>query len=127
MNPIYTNSLSGGIVAVSVVVFVLLAVVAIVTLVQGARERHRRFDLIEVALRNPSLSPESQRELLRSLQPVRGKTPFVVGWFGLFGGIGWLCAEPSGSKLTMAILLTVLGFALLTLPFALRELELRRA
>jgi hypothetical protein len=51
----------------------------------------------------------------------------VLGWFGVFGGIAWLCCDPRGDEFTGAVVLTVLSFALLTLPFALRELESRKA
>lgn len=106
----------------------LLCIAVIVAIVSRARSRRRHLDLLQEALRNPALTPQAQVEIVRLLQP---KTPrrwlFSLGWFGLFGGIGWLCSEPRGDELTAAIVLTVLSFALITLPLALRELEARSA
>ena len=101
--------------------------IAIVALYHRARERTRRLDLIEAALRNPSLTPESQRELVQSVRRPGTRAPFVLGWFGLFGGISWLCCDPRGDEFTTAVVTTVLAAALVTLPFALRELEARKA
>jgi hypothetical protein len=99
----------------------------LVAMYHKARERSRRLDLIEAALRNPSLTPEAQRELVQSLRRPGTRAPFVLGWFGLFGGISWLCCKPRGDEFTTAIVITVLAAALVTLPFALRELEARKA
>lgn len=127
MHYLFPNNISGGGVAVSVVLIVALVALLIVWTVQRSGERRRRLDLLAAALRNPSLSPETQRDLVRSLQPTRGKWMFVLGWFGLFGGIAWLCCEPSGDDWKAGVMLTVLSFAMMTWPFALRELETRRA
>jgi hypothetical protein len=106
----------------------LLCVAVLVAIVSRARNQRRHLDLLQEALRNPALTPQAQVEIVRLLQP---RSPrrwmFSLGWFGLFGGIGWLCSDPPGDKLTAAIVLTVLSFALITLPLALRELEARSA
>jgi hypothetical protein len=91
------------------------------------REQARRLDLIEAALRNPNLDRDVQRELVQALQPKPRRTGFVLGWFGAFAGIAWLCTEPRGDEWTFAVIVTVVAFALLTLPLALRELEIRKA
>lgn len=122
-----SSSVTGGVVAITIVVLVVVAVVTILAMVQRAGERKRRLDLIESALRNPSMSPEAQRDLVRALQPPKWRVPFAIGWFGLFGGIAWMSCDPRGDAMVMAIVVTVMSFALLTLPFALRELDARRA
>jgi hypothetical protein len=101
--------------------------VAIVAMYHRGRDRNRRLDVIEQALRTPGLTPEAQRDLVNALKRPGSRTPFVLGWFGLFGGISWLCCEPRGDEFTMAVVVTVLASALVTLPFALRELEARKA
>lgn len=106
----------------------MLGVVLLVAIVSSARTRRRRLDLLQEALRNPSLSPQAQVELVRALQSnAPRRWMFSLGWLGLFAGIGWLCADPHGDGLTTAIVLTVASFAFVTLPIALRELDARSA
>ncbi|MGE3171583.1 MAG: hypothetical protein AB7O97_03090 [Planctomycetota bacterium] len=90
------------------------------------RARQRRHELIEQALRNPNLTPEVQRQLVQALQPPPRRGAFTLAWFGVFLGVTWLCFEPRGEEFVAAVLTTVGSFALLTLPFALRELEARK-
>src|SRR5262245_31148793 len=121
------SGFSGGVIAISIVGVVASTFIALIWMLQRGRERRRRFDLLETALRNPNLTPEVQRDLARSLHAPRMRVPFVIGWFGLFAGIGWLCTDPHGEEQVMAWLATLGAFALLTLPFALKELETRGA
>lgn len=121
------TAVSAGLVAICIVAIATGSVLAILMTVLRARERRRRFELIETALRSQNLQPDVQRDLVRSLQPVRGRATFVLGWFGLFGGIGWMCTDPRADDMRVAVVVTVVSFAMLTLPFALRELETRKA
>lgn len=107
----------------------ILALLAfgIVTSVQRSRERNRRLELLEAALRNPSLSTETQRQLIQSLKPQPARWPFVVGWLGAAAGIGMLCMDLRGFELWVAVNVTAISFGLVTLPLALRELEARRS
>jgi hypothetical protein len=116
-----------AVIAIGVVAMVLGALCVFVWLRLRNRVEARRLDLLEAALRNPGLDREVQRELVQALQPKPRRTGFVLGWFGAFAGVAWLCTEPRGDELTAAVVLTVLAFAMLTLPLALRELELRKA
>src|SRR5437867_3385627 len=77
-------------------------VLTLVSIVLRAREQKRRLELIEAALRNPSLTPEAARELAQALKPRPRRTLFVAGWFGAFGGILWLCTGPYGEQLRWA-------------------------
>jgi hypothetical protein len=123
----YGSSQAIGMVA-WIPVGLMLCVVAIVALVTRARTRRRRLDLLQEALRNPSLSPQAQVELVRALQPNSPRRwMFSLGWLGLFAGIGWLCTDPRRDELTAAIIVTVASFAFVTLPIALRELDARSA
>jgi hypothetical protein len=102
--------------------------IALVSSVRGSRERRRRLEVIEAALRNPSLTPEVQRELAQMLRPApRGRTIFAFGWIGVALGIGWLLTNPIGEDYNSAVFLTAASFGVVTLPLALRELEARRA
>jgi hypothetical protein len=119
--------LSGGYLAIAIVSVAAGTLLSLIWMLQRGRERRRRFDLLEAALRNPNLTPEVQRDLARSLHAPRMRLPFVIGWFGLFAGIGWLFTDPHGEEQVFAWLTTLGAFALLTLPFALKELETRGA
>jgi len=122
-----SGGLPGGYIAIVIVALAAGTVLSLIWMLQRGRERRRRFDLLDTALRNPNLTAEVQRDLARSLHAPRMRVPFVIGWFGLFAGIGWLCTSPRGDEEVLAWLATLGAFALLTLPFALRELETRGA
>lgn len=107
--------------------FAAIVAIAVPLIYFRWRDRQRRLELLHEALRNPNLLPDVQRELVRALRPPRARLPFVAGWFGLFGGIGWLCTDPRGDAFSAAVVVTVAAFALVTLPLALRELDARRA
>jgi hypothetical protein len=102
-------------------------VLAIIHAAIRAADRKRQLRLIEDMLRRGDLAPEVQRDLAKVLEPKPKRTMFALGWLGTVGGIGWLCTKPNGDAYTTAVVLTVVSFALVTLPFALRELEARRA
>ena len=111
----------------SALVIGVITVAVIVRQISLQRDRQQRMKLLEEALRNPNLDPQAQRELVRSLQTPKGRAPFVLGWFGLFGGIAWLCTDPYGDEFTLAVVVTAMAGACVTLPLALRELEARKA
>jgi hypothetical protein len=108
---------------------VVFAWLFLVILASGrSKERRRRLDLIEQALRNPSLTPQAQQELVKALTPAQPRRLlFSIGWLGMFSGIAWLCTSPRGDDFNFAIATTVVSVALLSLPIALRELEARKA
>ena len=102
--------------------------IALVSGLRSSRERRRRFEVIETALRNPALTPEVQRELAILLRPApKGRALFSMGWIGVALGIGWLLTDPRGSDFDFAVMFVAASFAVVTLPLALRELEARRA
>lgn len=127
----------------------------IVSIVLGAAARRRRsvevdqrrLDLIEKGLQDPTLDAATRAHLLRSLADERIEVTgtlwrFVTGatfWRGLWFGTGWmifvvgtglLVAEAldftHGLNQPITIATTLLGFAMLTLPLGLRELQARR-
>lgn len=121
-----SNAFGGtGAVATGVVFTWLFAVIVIG---HRSKERRRRLDLIEQALRNPSLTPQVQQELVKALTPVQPRRLlFSIGWLGMFAGVAWLCTNPRGDEFNFAVAVTVGSVALLSLPIALRELEARKA
>ncbi len=129
-------------------------VVAIVALLTGVARRRRcidierrRLDLIEEGLRDPSLDAATRAELLRSLAQrndtwrglawrlVSNPATWRVLWFGsawivFIVSSGILIAEASGlfrSRAPVEVFLpsAAIGFAMLTLPTGLRELNRR--
>ena len=114
-------------IAIGVPAVGLSFVLALIAMVMSGRDRRRRLDLLEQALRSPNLPPDTARELVAALKPPPRRATFTLGWLGAFLGIGWLCTEPRGDEFTWAVIVTVASFAFLTLPLALREVEARKA
>jgi len=109
--------------------------------------RLRRLDLLEKSLQHPTLDDATRTELLRLLADEhRRARPFFERlvqntqmWRTLWVAAGWflfvidtclLAAEAldltSGVETEVVVPLAILGFAMLTLPAVLRELEARR-
>lgn len=123
-----TKVFEEGLTAMGVLAVLGAVLIVLIKSLQGGRERRRRLEAIETALRNPALTPEVQRELTQMLRPPpKGRTSFGLGWIGVALGIGWLLTDPVGSDFDFAVMLTAASFAVVTLPLALRELEARRA
>jgi len=107
----------------------------------GIQARAERVKLLEEALKNPSIDRGTIESLTYQLTGQR--TPranqgmnrlmagvLAIGWLGLFAGIGiWVFGEMVHEKDAVAggIITTIASFGLVTYPFALRELEARRA
>ena len=107
--------------------------VALTLIFAITRPHMRRMELLREAIQNPSIDPEVREfvmaELTRPNFLVRfwrglwsSRMAVLVGWFGLFLGIGLLASgeregEEAGGPLALA------AFAILTAPFALREFE----
>ncbi|MEM7201888.1 MAG: hypothetical protein AAF628_16595 [Planctomycetota bacterium] len=96
-----------------------------------AAERARRLDLVEKALNQPTLDNATKQQVAQLLTPSfwgRWFSPRLLvgaGWLGLFVAAGCLLSgerdpERAGPIIGLA------SFAVLTLPFAMRELETRR-
>lgn len=95
--------------------------------------------LLEEALKNPAIDRPTIESLTYQLTGHRAPRHagtsrwlalvLAVGWIGLFVGLGlWLAGEMTHvPELVVAGVLTaIVGFGLVTYPFALRELEARR-
>lgn len=113
-------------------------VLAKTVLEQRATARTENVRLLEEALKNPSLDRTTIESLawqLTGARPPRSAGPgrllalvLALGWITLFAGIG-VCVL---GKLTAAtdvvaggVITALVGFGLVTYPFALRELEAR--
>ncbi|MCA8974209.1 MAG: hypothetical protein KDC98_05775 [Planctomycetes bacterium] len=130
-----------------VLIVIFISVFAIVMSVATQRQKrlaaHTR--MLEEALKNPAIDRATLENLtfqltgrrpLRS-QPTSGTAMawiLALGWLALFTGIGLLIAAENYSRsygsddLGIAAWVTgLIGFGLVTYPFALRELESRRA
>ena len=128
------------IVAIFSVVGVLLSVVT------GRQKRMtEQARLLEEALKNPNVDRATVEALAYQLtgrrplrmEPKRGSAMALVlalGWLAMFTGIGLLigakyyAASYSSDDMWIAgWIVGLIGFALVSYPFALRELEMRRA
>jgi hypothetical protein len=102
-----------------------------------AREDNVR--LLEEALKNPALDRATIESLAYQLTGARSPRSagpsrmmamlLAVGWIALFSGLGvWLIGELISQQGAVAggLLTSIVGFGLVTYPFALRELEARQ-
>ena len=106
---------------------------------QRSKERQQRVEALEQALANPSIDRATLQQLAQQLTGAKAPTPpsrtgyawlLGIGWLTLFTGIGvWMIGMMTESQEAAAggVLVMLIGFALVTYPFALRELESRRA
>lgn len=109
---------------------------------QRTKERTDRLRLLEQALKNPNVDRETitalAQQITQQKQP-KSQAParrgrgmamlLALGWLTLFSGLGvWvLGAMVAGRDAAAAgVLVSLIGFGLVTYPFALRELEARR-
>ena len=106
---------------------------------QRAKARSDNVRLLEQALKNPALDRATIESLTYQLtghRPPRagGSSPLMatllaVGWIALFTGLGvWAIGEivNENRAITGGVLTALIGFGLVTYPFALRELDARR-
>ena len=111
-----------------------LAVLLIVAWIKG---RNRKLKIIETALQHGSMDDATKHLLIQELtkpgllvQVIQaawnsGKLLGAVGWVGIFLGISLLLVDERDA-FQAGIGIAFFSFAILTLPFALRELETRR-
>ena len=119
---------------VAIFVFVLVRGV----LDQRAKERLERIRMLEEALRNPAIDRNTLSALAQQLTGIKppGAAPrrlqallLALGWLTLFAGLGvWVLGVMTRNPDASAggLLTSLIGFGLVTYPFALRELEARR-
>ena len=125
-------------------VLLVLVVTYLYRLVQSwvdsrARARSERVQLLEQALQNPSVDRAALEKLAAQLtgapaasRGARVSTAAVLalGWLALFAGAGvWVLGELLHELTVTAggIAASIIGFGLVTYPFALRELQARRS
>ena len=117
-------------------------VLAIISLALWSKHKQARFKLIEKALESTSLDEESRKQLLDGLTSsgwvallqqqftfLARNAIFVVGWLGIFTGIGmasWGGANDTEELLGIGLLVGFVSLGLVTIPMALRELQTRR-
>ncbi len=120
-------------------------VLAIILLSQRYYGRQRRLEVMQRALESDRLDADTKARLLEALAPPRSEwlqalsgqlawfarnLVFVAGWITMFTGLGiWIAAEVWGWRNADAdagLIAAFVGFALVSLPLALAELERRR-
>jgi hypothetical protein len=119
-------------------IFVFVLIKGIVE--QRGRERTARIKMLEQALANPAVDRATLASLAHQLTGVRPQQPgerrsrgmallLALGWLTLFSGLGVLVLGEmiaSSDVSASGVLTSMVGFGLVTYPFALRELETRR-
>lgn len=106
---------------------------------QRAKARQERVRLLEEALKNPQIDRGTLEVLSQQLTGGRAQRPGAsrtmamilgLGWLLLFLGVGLYVGGEmvhEGDLRISGIICGIMGFGLVTYPFALRELESRRA
>ena len=112
--------------------FVLLLTLVLKTNGRG-RQRQKRLEILEEALRSGDMDPQLQREVVEVLKSEHstgfgwGHLSFCLGWIGLFVGGGLLVVGHSRAHEMVGWLTVLASLAIVTLPLAIKELEARRA
>jgi hypothetical protein len=123
---------------VSLIAFIYLFQMGKSQMETKAKERAQRMEMLEKALANPNLDRATVQLLAQQLtgakSPKGGRGNglawlLALGWLALFSGIGiyvlGIIQRHSESQ-SAGLLVALIGFGLITYPFALRELESRR-
>lgn len=125
-----------AVIVVPICLFILLKNM----LEQRATARSENVRLLEEALKNPAVDRATIETLTYQLtghRPPRSNHPtrfmavvLAIGWLALFTGIGIMVIGsmlPGEDEVCAAgALVSIIGFGLVTYPFALRELEARK-
>lgn len=107
------------------------------------QERMQRWRVLEEALRNPSLDAATRQQLLLAVEGrpslwrvwrdwlvanlVPRRVFGVAAWFGVLIGGLLFATQPHPSDREAGIALAITGFAILCVPYVVRELDLRAA
>lgn len=120
-------------------VIVFMFILAIIVLVQRSKTRQARFRLVERALQDGNLDDTARKQLLESISApgwagilhqqiafLARHVVFVVGWLGIFTGLGltaWGGIEGEEDVLGVGVVVALISFGVVTVPMALRELQ----
>ena len=119
---------------------IFMFVIVLWVISNRAKERRERIRILEEQLRTGRLDGAAQQRAMDELTRRPAHTPpsapsaaarpfssgsrfvFAIGWIGLFLGIGLLLHGGRGET-EAGLIVGSLGFAFITLPIAIRELE----
>ncbi len=117
--------------AVVIVLTTGFSAIALLALIRAwAKSRTERVALLRQALEHPALDDETKRQLIVTLAGHRWSGLFhpkalvALAWIGIFIGIGCLVSGDRDAEAAGPII-ALISFGVLTVPFALRELEAR--
>ena len=118
--------------------FTLLGIVTGAALVGGLilavyKSRARKLKVLEDALQSPNVDADTKRVLVSELTKgplarlfAGGKLLVVLGWIGVFIGVSIWASGGGPSAEEVGIPFSLISFGILTIPFALRELDHKR-
>lgn len=125
---------------VSNLTLIFAFIVAMVLVQNRAKERRERLRVIEEAIRDGHMDPATRQDLVAELtgrRPPAPQTPanaqagrrtrwvFGAGWLGMCLGGGLMMAGDRDAW-EAGVVIIAIGFALVSLPLALREFERER-
>lgn len=107
-------------------------VLAVVYIQNKSKENREKLRLLEEAIRGGHLDEQMKADLMHGLvgrrRPQRhfklSRLLFGIGWLALFVGIGIMIADDRHS-FTAGCIVSAIGFGLVTMPLAYRELDSR--
>ncbi len=124
---------------ISLMVLIFLFQLGKTQMEQRSKEREQRLQALEKALANPSIDRVTLQQLAQQLTGAKAPRAasntglawlLAIGWLTLFVGAGvWAIGYMLGEDAALAggVLVMLIGFGLVTYPFALREMESRRS
>lgn len=107
--------------------FVLALVCGLAGVQMWLKHRQERLRVLDETLKSGDLDPDTKRQIVQSLQggfPIR-TILFSIGWIAIFLGVGLIAADDRDAFYA-GIVIAPIGFGIVTLPLALREIEARK-
>ena len=127
---------------IPIMMIVFPFVFAVLVLFTWSKHKQERFKLIQRALEAGNLDEVTRKQLVENLSGsgwmatlqqqlsfLARNVVFVVGWVGIFTGLGlagWGGIDGTEELLGMGLLVSLISFGVVTIPLALREVQGRR-
>jgi hypothetical protein len=121
--------------AIPVLAIIFSFVMGVVYMQNKGKEQRERLRLLDEAIRRGQLDDQMRSELMSGFNGKRrrhsrqggfrlSRLSFGVGWLAMFIGVGLLFVDEP-EAFTAGCVVSGIGFALVTLPLAMRELDMR--
>lgn len=120
-------------------VIIFMFILAVIVLAHRSKARQARFRLVERALQEGNLDEATRAQLLDSVSApgwagilqqqiafLARHAVFVLGWLGIFTGLGvvaWGGIESEDHAMGIGVVVALISFGVVTVPLALREIQ----